>query len=226
MPSGYFFHADDILRRRAWTTESGQTLRALQRLGVTLVLFGILYGTAMGTFGGIRGDRLLQVVYSGVKVPLLLIATFAIGLPSFFVINTLFGLRGDLNQAIRALVATQAGLAIILASLAPLTLLWYASSSDYPSAILVNGVAFGVASMTAQGLLRAYYRPLIARNHRHRWVLRAWIVVYVFVGIQMGWVLRPFIGRPDAPVEFFREESWGNAYVVVARLIYETLFRW
>jgi hypothetical protein len=156
----------------------------------------------------------------------LLIATFAIGLPSFFVINTLFGLRGDLNQAIRALVATQAGLAIILAALAPLTLLWYASSSDYPSAILVNGVAFGVASMTAQGLLRAYYRPLIARNHRHRWVLRVWIVVYVFVGIQMGWVLRPFIGRPDAPVEFFREESWGNAYVVVARLIYETLFRW
>ena len=165
----------------------------MRRLGVTLILFGILYGTAMGTFGGVRGDRLLQVVYSGVKVPLLLFATFAIGLPSFFVVNTLFGLRRDFNQAIRALVATQAGLAIILASLAPLTLLWYASSSDYPSAILFNGVAFGVASITAQGLLRAYYRPLIERNHRHRWVLRVWIVIYVFVGIQMGWVPGPLI---------------------------------
>ena len=223
--TSFLFHADDILRRRSWTTESGQTLRALQRLCATLVLFGILYGTAMGTFGGIRGDRLLQVVYSGVKVPLLLFATFAIGLPSFFVINTLFGLRRDLHQAIRALVATQAGLAIILASLAPLTLLWYASSSDYPSAILFNGFAFGVASIAAQGLLRAYYRPLIEHNHRHRWVLRAWIVVYVFVGIQMGWVLRPFIGRPDAPVEFFREDSWGNAYVVVAQLLHATLFQ-
>ena len=43
--------------------------------------------------------------------------------------------------------------------------------------------------------------------------------------IQMGWVLRPFIGRPDSPVELFREESWGNAYVVVARPIYETLLQ-
>ena len=116
-------------------------------------------------------------------------------------------------------------MAVILASLAPLTLLWYASSADYPSAILFNGLAFGIASLTAQVLLRGYYRPLVQRNHRHRWVLRAWIVVYVFVGIQMGWVLRPFIGRPDAPVELFREESWGNAYVVVARLIFETLLR-
>jgi len=226
MPSGFLFRADDILRRRAWTTQSGQTLWALQRLAAILMLFGVLYGTAMGTFGGLRGDRLLQVIYSAVKVPLLLVATFVIGLPSFFVVNTLFGLRRDLNQAIRALIAAQAGLAVILASLAPLTLLWYASSADYGSAILFNGLAFGVASLTAQGLLRAYYRPLIERNPRHRWVLRAWIVVYVFVGIQIGWVLRPFIGRLDAPVEFFRAESWGNAYVVVARLIYETLLRW
>ena len=35
-----------------------------------------------------------------------------IGLPSFFVLNTLFGLRRDFGQAVRALMATQAGLAI------------------------------------------------------------------------------------------------------------------
>lgn len=218
-------YADDILRRRPWTTESGRPALALQRLAFAMTLFGVVYGTAMGMFGGVGGDRLLQVFYSAVKVPLLLMATFAVGLPSYFVVNTLFGLRRDFGQAIRALIAAQAGLAIILASLAPFTLLWYATSANYPAAILFNALAFGVASLTAQVLLRAYYRPLIDRNARHRWVLRAWLVVYVFVGIQMGWVLRPFIGNPDAPVEFFREESWGNAYVFVARLIYGTLFK-
>ena len=100
--TSFLFHADDILRRRSWTTESGQTRWALQRLSITLVLFGVLYGAAMGTFGGVRGERLLQVVYSAAKVPLLLVVTFVIGLPSFFVINTLFGLRRDLSQAVRA----------------------------------------------------------------------------------------------------------------------------
>ena len=51
-------------------------------------------------------------------------------------------------------------------------------------------------------------------------MLRTWIVVYAFVGIQMGWFLRPFIGDPAIPVQFFRSESWGNAYVVLFKLFW------
>jgi hypothetical protein len=48
-------------------------------------------------------------------------------------------------------------------------------------------------------------------------LLRGWLVIYAFVGIQMGWVLRPFVGVPGRPVTFFREGAWGNAYEEVAR---------
>jgi hypothetical protein len=85
---------------------------------------------------------------------------------------------------------------------------------------------FGFASLTAQLLLVGYYRPLVARSEKHRWLLRIWFVLYAFVGIQMAWVLRPFVGDPGAPVEFFREDSWGNAYEVVFRLIFDALGRW
>ena len=68
------------------------------------------------------------------------------------------------------------------------------------------------------------YLPLIRKDPKHRWMLRVWLVIYVFVGIQMGWVLRPFIGNPDAPVQFFREHSWSNAYEVVIQMIWEVLF--
>jgi hypothetical protein len=54
-------------------------------------------------------------------------------------------------------------------------------------------------------------------------MLRAWLVLYAFVGIQMGWVLRPFIGDPFGPVEFFRRGAWDNAYVIVARMIWEQI---
>ena len=214
---------DDILRRRGWTIQAAPAGWTLCHLAGCLVLFGMLYGAAMGTFEGIGGDRLWQVLYAALKVPLLLLVTFLIGLPSFFVLNTLFGLRGDFVQALRALVAAQAGLAIVLASLAPFTLLWYASSANYPAALRFNGLMFAVACFSAQRLLWAYYRPLVCRNLRHRQMLWTWLAIYIFVGIQMAWVLRPFVGNPGSPVQFFREDSWGNAYDVVARLIYDAV---
>ena len=163
--------------------------------------------------------------YSGLKVPLLLLATFLISLPSFFVLNTLLGVGQDFPRALAALAAAQAALTVILLSLAPYTAFWYASSAHYRAAILFNGWMFGMASLAAQVLLRRLYQPLIARNGRHRTLLRAWLCIYVFVGIQMGWVLRPFVGQPDMPVQFFREEAWGNAYVEVLRMIGEVLSR-
>jgi len=164
------------------------------------------------------------MAFSAVKVPLLLVATFVISLPSFYVLNSLFGLGRDFAQAVRSLVAAQCGLAIVLASLAPLTLLWYASSAHYQHALVVNGAMFAVASLAAQWLVRGYYRPLIAASRRHVWLLWCWLGVYTAVAIQMAWLLRPFLGSPGRPVQFLRDDPWDNAYEVVARLVWRTLF--
>ena len=183
------------------------------------VVCGMAYGLVMGCFGG----RWLQLVYSAVKVPILLLATVGLSLPSFFVLNTLLGLRDDFKSVARAIIGAQAGLTVILVSLAPVTVFWYASSTDYHAAILFNGLMFGIASFGAQVILWRAYAPLIASNPRHRLLLRAWLIFYVFVGIQMGWVLRPFVGDPRNPVEFFRAEAWDNAYVIVAKMFWEKI---
>lgn len=216
-------YADNVLRARPWAVEEGHTVRKLAQLGLLVAVFGITYGAVMGSFGGVLGERFRQVAFSAVKVPLLLLGTFALSLPSFFVVNTLFGLRSDFSHSLRALLATQAGLTIILASFAPFTVVWYASCSDYQGAILFNTLMFGCASIVAQWLLRRFYEPLIRRSSRHRVLLRAWLVIYAFVGIQMAWVLRPFIGYPDAPTQFFRQDAWGNAYVSLAHILWTFL---
>ena len=190
--------------------------------GVAIVC-ALLYGAVMGSFGGVTGERTWQVVYSSVKVPLLLGATVALAMPSFVVINALAGVRDDLGLAIRAIVVSQATLAVLLASLAPITLFWYASATDYTTAILFNGLMFGIASFGAQATLRRLYSPLIARDPRHRGPLRAWVILYAFVGIQMGWTLRPFLGDENQPLEFFRGGELENAYVIVARMIFRVI---
>jgi hypothetical protein len=216
-------YAENVLRARPWAVEDGHPAKKLAQLGLMVAAFGITYGAVMGSFGGVLGERFWQVVSSAVKVPFLLLGTFVLSLPSFFVVNTLFGLRSDFSHSLRALLATQAGLTIILASFAPFTAVWYASCSDYQGAILFNTLMFGCASLAAQWLLRQFYEPLIQRNSRHRMLLRAWLVIYAFVGIQMAWVLRPFIGNPDAPTQFFRQDAWGNAYVSLAHILWTFL---
>ncbi len=220
-------NADDLLREGApggppRDRATPGTRRLLELLAM-IVVFGLVYGAVMGSFGGVFGQRFLQVAYSAVKVPILLMATFLLSLPSFFVFNTLLGMRADFGQAIRALLAAQAGLTIVLASLAPFTALWYASSDHYRRAILFNALMFAIASLVAQVLLRRAYRPLIAKDRKHRILLRLWLVIYAFVGIQMGWLLRPFIGNPSGKTQFFREDTWGNAYLLVFEMIREAM---
>lgn len=197
--------------------------KVITRLIAFIMVCGFGYGAVMGTFGGLGGERVWQVIYSAAKVPLLLFATFLVSLPSFFVFNTLFGLRSDFPQVIGVLFATQAGLTVLLLALAPYTALWYVSSSNYDAAVIFNGVMFGMASLGAQWLLSRSYQPLITANPKHRVMLRVWLGIYIFVGIQMGWILRPFVGDPSLPVQFFRREVWGNAYVEVVKKIWNAL---
>ena len=211
--------ADAVLRGNLSSLAAGRTGRTLGRLVLMLLVFGGFYGAVMGSFGGFAGDRVWQILFAAVKVPLLLVATFLIGLPNYFVLNSLLGLRRDFAQAVRTLVATQAGVAVVLASLAPLTAWWYASSNDYAAAVRFNLLIFATASLAAQMLLKKLYWPLIRNDSRHAWMLWIWLAIYAFVGIQMAWVLRPFVGNPEAPVRFFREDAWGNAYVIVTRLL-------
>jgi len=216
---GTFFRlVDQFLRGRARFAVGAPIRGQLKWLLAFVLAFGIFYGAVMGAFSGLAPGRLHQLLYSGVKVPVLLLLTFALCLPSFFVLNSVLGLREDLAETLKAVVATQACVTIVLGCLAPVTALWYASCGDYSLAVFFNGVMFAVASFTAQVVMVRYYRPLIRRERRHAVMIVLWLCLYVFVGIQMGWVLRPFIGDPAVPVAFFRSDAWGNAYVVIGRL--------
>jgi len=194
-------------------------------------IVGPIYGIAMGSYAWVDGSRsfsqqTLQMFYSGLKLPLLITTTVALALPSFFVLNSLFGLREDFGEAVRAVVSAQAGLVIILASLTPLTVFFYASNTSgtaYSAAILFNALMFAVASISAQRLLASWYAPLIKKNSRHRSMMVVWIFVFAFVGIQMGYVLRPFIGNPTSPTSFLRENPFENAYVHVWKLILDVV---
>src|SRR5262249_6219663 len=148
---------------------------------------------------------------AAVKVPLLIFVTTVVCLPGFFVLNTVLGLREDFGRAMRAILAGQAGLTVALASLGPITRFAYVSGVDHRQALLFNALMFTVATVIGQVVMLRRYRELTAqpgRGRRHLLMLWAWVVLYAFVGMQMGWMLRPFVGAPGLPVAFFRDEPF------------------
>lgn len=149
--------------------------------------------------------------------------TFVVALPSFFVLNTLLGVRDDFGDVLRALGDTQAVVAMVVSSLAPLTLFWYVLTTEYDCALVWNALMCLVASVARQIVLWRNYRPLVARNPVHRNLLLAWLVLFAFVGIQLGWVLRPFVGSPGAPTQFFRSGVWGNASTEVFSTVWRAM---
>jgi hypothetical protein len=215
-----FARIDEILRGRQIL---GGRVTTIWPIWMILIACGCWYGAVMGAFAGMGHLRFEQIVFSAIKVPLLLLTSFSLTLPSFFVLSTIMGLRADFAESLTALGAAQATITIVLASLSPITFLWYLSVPDYSDAILFNAAMFAVASAAGQFALRRAYRALIRRSEKHRWMIRAWLCIYIFVGIQAGWVLRPFVGDPALPTTFFRKDAFTNSYVVIAQMLLQKL---
>src|SRR5690348_16060294 len=100
---GLIVEAEGLLRGARVAAEPEELRRALPRWTALGILGGLVYGAVMGSFNVAGPPRALQMVYSAAKVPMLLGVTFCVSMPSFFVLNTLFGVRGDFARVLRAL---------------------------------------------------------------------------------------------------------------------------
>lgn len=195
-------------------------LPRLRELAMLIVLVSPIFGLAMGSFD-LSSERWLYPVFSAVKLPLMIGATWLICLPGFVALCSVLRLREDLPECLRAIFCGQAAVACALASMAPLIAFAYVSGVSHRVALLLCGGMFAVATLAGQIVMLRRWRPLLARRGggRHALLLAYWLAAYVFVGIQTGWMLRPFVGSPGIAPTFIRQEPFSNAYVVVAELV-------
>ena len=206
--------ADELLRARDRFEVDAERIPWVPLLTL-LCAGGLTYGAVMGAYS----LRALQTVFSALKVPLLLALSSVVCLPSFYVVNTVLGLREDFGAACRGVFAAQATVAVTLAAMAPVLCVVYASSVAYGEAVVANGAMFLIAAIAGQATLSRHYAPLIRKSGNHRFARAVWLVLYVFVAVQLAWVLRPFVGAQSMPTQFFRDDAWSNAYVAVAETL-------
>ncbi|MFQ5400620.1 MAG: actin-binding WH2 domain-containing protein [Anaerolineae bacterium] len=216
---------ETILRnRRHFFAEirDGVALHAkIRAMLLSSIAFLALYGAVMGS-----SHSLWQALSSAVKLPVLFLTTLFVCAPTLYFFNVLFGSNQSLTQNVALILAAITVTAVLLLSFAPITLFFLLTTSQYQFFKLLNVAVFTVSGGMGVLFLSQGMRIVAAGGRTgeqaRSWVLRVWMILYAFVGSQMAWTIRPFIGAPSIRFELFRQLG-GNFYTNIFASIGEIL---
>ena len=210
-----FVITEEILRRpERFFLEINHGIAIRQKMRAMLissVVFFALYGALLGST-----HSFWQTISSAIKLPLLFLITLLICAPALYIFSKLFDLRLQLSQSITLVLAAIAATSIVLISFSAIVLFFVMTAPGrYQLFKLVNVLCFMIAagvgaSYLGQGI-RLAWATRSSADKPQRLVFYLWLSIYMLVGSQMAWTLRPFVGYPNAPFEPFRQVG-GNFY--------------
>ncbi|MEA2552544.1 MAG: hypothetical protein QOJ65_720 [Fimbriimonadaceae bacterium] len=204
------------------TGEFWVKVRSDRDLGVTAGVLFLVSFVFLGLYGFIMGWRggAMQALSAGVKLPVLFLLTLLICLPTLHLLHLLFGSKQSVMQQIVLMLATIAITATLLLGFAPVMAFFMMTTQNYPFIKLLNVLIIGICAAIgvkffAQGMRSIAVEEDSAVGMRQN-ILKSWIVLYTFVGTQLAWTLRPFMGDPELPFQWARHVG-GNFYVDIVR---------
>jgi len=172
-----------------------------------------LYGAVLA---GWRSPRLS--VYVAIKLPILFLGTTAIVAIFNWMIATALGSGLSFKSTVFAVFASMTIGCWILLSLIPVTLFFLVSGVSYSgtttelqfahnSILMIHILILSLAGIAGNAALLQGLRRLVAPRCPATSLFLSWLAAFAFVGCQLSWILRPFIGSPFFPVAFMRPDA-------------------
>ena len=180
---------------------------------ITLLVLCAVYGASAGAYSGPA-----QALSAAIKLPVLFIGTLVICFPGFFVIQVLVGSRLRLAQVLALVAGALALSAIVLVAIVPVALFFLLTGANYYFLELLHALIVLGSGLVGMGALHeglafaCEKRGVYPRNAMT--IMQVWAVLFAFVGVQMAWNLRPFVGDRGEPFKVFRHYE-GNFYTGV-----------
>jgi hypothetical protein len=200
--------------------------KALQNRRGWLVACLLLIVVGSGIYGATIGlwRSSLQAIFTGIKFPMVVVLTTLGNAVINGMTAQVVGTGLTFRQSSLAILTSFALQSVILGSLSPVTLFIWANTPPLSagdafvshSCLLLSHVfliALGgiISNITLFRMLNAFCgdRGGVLR------VLGSWLVMNLFLGCQISWFLRPFVGSPGLPVQFLRNNAFeGNFYEI------------
>ncbi|MCK5832331.1 hypothetical protein KAH81_01540 [bacterium] len=175
----------------------------------SLLLFSV-YGISMGLYNSIP-----QAISAAIKVPVLFILSLIICSPALFIFNILLGSKLSLAQSLAMILSAFVMAGCILASFAPIVIFFMLIGSSYTFLRLLHIAIFTIAGLTSMktlndGLVYACEEHSVYPKQGVQ-IFKIWVIIFAFVGTQLAWNLRPFLGNKDLQFQLFRKQD-GNFY--------------
>jgi hypothetical protein len=178
-----------------------------------------LYGAVMGATNLLQAapvplaHKLLAILSTAVRVPVLYLATLAIVLPPIYVSNAFVGARLSVRQMVASALGAMALTVTVLGSMATIAAFFALTTRSYSFIKLLHVVIFAYAGLAGLWYLGGCMKAMLPKGPKRipQGLFVLWLVLYMFVGTQMAWVLRPFVGSPDQEFRLFRPRV-GNFY--------------
>ncbi len=194
-------------------TSSKDTFRQIVNQYLLLNLCSFLYGIVMGSYNGFR-----QAISSGIKVPLLFSLALLVCFPAFFIIQHVLGSRLGFWQVFKVILSGFVMVTGIMVSFAPIVIFFLITGDNYSFLKLLHVAIFGLSGFFGMKTILDALRFSCEKKQVYPKVgvvvFRFWILILAFVGMQLAWNLRPFIGSKGLPFELFRKRE-GNFYLAV-----------
>ena len=222
-PVGFWHQIDYMLQSPEEITESlrrdDQTWDIIRIMCVIAVAMSAAYGAVMGATNLLQSSELssfakfVMITVCAVKVPVLFLLTLVIVIFPIYVSSAFVGTRFTFTQIAGYMVTACCVTSVALASMASVSFFFALTSTSYHFIKLLHVLVFAYAGATGLTYLsRALDEAATLQGKHAPFGLRiVWLALYTFVGTQLAWVLRPFIGNPDDPFQLFRPRS-GNFY--------------
>jgi hypothetical protein len=180
---------------------------------VTIITLCGFFGLVAGAYSGPA-----QAVSAGLKLPFLFFATFAVCFPALFVVQVLVGSRLRLLQVAVLVFGALALTSVLLAAFVPITAFFLITGANYYFQHLLNIAIAGVAGLFGMYALHEGLSVVCEKRgvypRKALTIMRAWAVLFAFVGIQLAWSLRPFLGDRNQPFQVFGRYQ-GNFYAAI-----------
>ena len=198
----------------AWSAD-WSARRFVAQIGIIILGAGI-YGAAMGWW---RAQE--QALFVAIKFPLIILLTTLGNALLNGLLAPLLGLNIPFRQSFAAVVMSFAITSAILGAFAPLLAfaVWNAPPlTAHPVAAynLIKLAHVGVIMFAGTVGNARLFQLLVQLGGSRAVAFRvffAWLAGNLFLGSQLSWIVRPFIGTPDLPVQFLRDHALkGNFY--------------
>jgi hypothetical protein len=170
-----------------------------------IVLGSVLFGLAVGSWHGAQ-----QALMAGAKLPIVTVGTLVVCAPAFYAISAVFGRPWSARAVVSLMLVAGARFALVLLAAAPVLWLAINLGAPYDLAKLTAALAYALAGLAALALM---LRGL-GDGPGKRATLALFLGIFLVVGGQAAWVLRPYLGTPgqDEVVLFTSEREGGLAY--------------